>query len=108
MQAFSGCGGGVRSHCRTWASYCGAFSCCGAQALGHWGTRASVVVVSEVSGCRSWALVDLHHVGSSQTRDGTRAPCIFKYCCFKDTVVKIGGWNTFYLAVCSPDLIFNL
>ena len=34
------------------ASYCGGFSCCGAQALG---ARASVVVSRGLSSCGSWA-----------------------------------------------------
>ena len=34
--------------CSAWASHCGGFSCCRAQALG---TQASVVVVCELSSC---------------------------------------------------------
>ena len=45
--------------CRAWASPCGGFSCCGAQALGAW---ASVVA--------------LWRVGSSWTRDQTRVLCM--------------------------------
>ena len=44
---------GATLHCSTWASYCGGFSCCGAQALGVW---ASVVVARGLSSCGSWAL----------------------------------------------------
>ena len=41
-QGFSSCSEwGATLHCGAWASYCGGFSCCGAQALG---ARASVVV----------------------------------------------------------------
>ena len=39
--------------CGARASHCGAFSCCGAQALG---ARASVVVACGLSSCGSWAL----------------------------------------------------
>ena len=40
-------------HCGAWASHCGGFSCCGAQALGAW---ATVVVARGLSSCSSWAL----------------------------------------------------
>ena len=39
--------------CGVWASYCGGFSCCRAQALGMW---ASVVVARGLSSCGSQAL----------------------------------------------------
>ena len=39
--------------CGVWASHCGGFSCCGAQALG---ARASVVVAHGLSSCGSRAL----------------------------------------------------
>ena len=39
--------------CGAWASHCGGFSCCKAQALG---TRASVFVAHGLSSCGSWAL----------------------------------------------------
>ena len=39
--------------CYAWASHCGGFSCCGAQALGAW---ASVVVAHGLSICGLWAL----------------------------------------------------
>ena len=35
-------------HCGAWASHCGGFSCCRAQALGMW---ASVVVARRLSSC---------------------------------------------------------
>ena len=47
---FSSCG---ECRCQAWASHCGGFSCCRAQALG---TRASVVVARGLSSCGSWAL----------------------------------------------------
>ena len=42
-----------------WASHCGGFSCCRAQAQRLW----------------HMGLVAPRHVGSSQTRDGTHVPC---------------------------------
>ena len=39
--------------CGSRASYCGSFSCCGAQALG---AQASVVVAHGLSSCGTWAL----------------------------------------------------
>ena len=39
--------------CGAWASHCGGFSCCRAQALG---LRASVVVACRLSSCGSWAI----------------------------------------------------
>ena len=39
--------------CGAWASYCGGFSCCGAQALG---AQASVVVAHGLSSCGLRAL----------------------------------------------------
>ena len=52
------------------------FSSCSAQ--------ASVVAASRISSCNTWApghtgLVALRHVGSSQTRDQTRVPCIGRW-----------------------------
>ena len=44
---------GATLRCGVWASHCGGFSCCGAQALGTW---ASVVVAHGLSSCGSWAL----------------------------------------------------
>ena len=41
------------SSCGAWASHCGGFSCCGAQALGAW---ASVVAARGLSSCGSRAL----------------------------------------------------
>ena len=49
--------------CGAWASHCGGFSCCGAQALG---ARASVVVVRGLSSCGSQALE--HRLSSCGTR----------------------------------------
>ena len=43
---------GATLRCGTWASHCGGFSCCRAQALGTW---ASVVVVQRLSSCGLWA-----------------------------------------------------
>ena len=40
--------------CGAWASHCGGFSCCGAQALGT--ARASVVVACRLSSCGSQVL----------------------------------------------------
>ena len=83
--AFSNCSRGATFHCSAWASHCGGFSYCGAQALG---TQASVVVASGLSSCGSRALehrlsscgaralVAPRHVGSSWTRARTRVPCI--------------------------------
>ena len=39
---------GATLHCGAWASHCGGFPCCGAQALGAW---ASVVVARGLSSC---------------------------------------------------------
>ena len=39
--------------CGAWASHCGGFSCCRAQALGM---QASVVVAHRLSSCGSWVL----------------------------------------------------
>ena len=44
---------GATLRCGAWASHCGGFSCCRAQALGM---RASVVVARGLSSCGSWAL----------------------------------------------------
>ena len=44
---------GATLRCCAWASHCGGFSCCGAQALG---TRATVVVAHGLSSCGSQAL----------------------------------------------------
>ena len=44
---------GATLRCGAWASHCGGFSCCGAQAVG---ARASVVVACGLSSCGSWAL----------------------------------------------------
>ena len=64
--AFSSCGKWeLLSSCGARASHRRGFSCCGAWALG---VRASVVVANGLS-C-TW------YVGSSQTRDRTRVPCI--------------------------------
>ena len=53
-RAFSSCGKwGATLRCGVWASYCGGFSCCGAQALG---AQASVVAARRLSSCTSWAL----------------------------------------------------
>ena len=53
-RAFSSCSErGATLHCGAWASHCGGFSCCGAQALGAW---ASVVVARGLSSCGSRAL----------------------------------------------------
>ena len=57
QQAGAALHGGAR------ASHCGAFSCCGAQALG---TRASVVVAHRLSSCGSRALE--HRLSSCGTR----------------------------------------
>ena len=52
--AFSSCGErGLLYRCGAWASHCGGFSCCGAQALGTW---ASVVSARGLSSCGSQAL----------------------------------------------------
>ena len=71
---------GATLHCSAQASHCGDFSCCGARALGTWG---SVVVARRLSSCGSQAqqlwrtgLVALQHVGSSRTRAQTHVPCI--------------------------------
>ena len=34
-------GGGLPSGCGAWASHCGGFSCCGAWALGSWGSTTA-------------------------------------------------------------------
>ena len=57
---------GPLSSCCTWVSQCNAFSCCGAQALGHvsffncgsqaLGTRASVAVVHKLSCPLVWGI----------------------------------------------------
>ena len=44
---------GATLRCGAWASHCGGFSCCGAQALD---ARASVVVARGLSSCGSQAL----------------------------------------------------
>ena len=44
---------GATLPCGVWASHCGGFSCCGAQALG---ARASVVAARGLSSCGSRAL----------------------------------------------------
>ena len=74
--------------CGAWASHCGGFSCCGARALG---AQASVVAARGLSSCGSQALecrlsscgaraqLLQWHVGSSQTRDRTRVPCIGRW-----------------------------
>ena len=68
-RAFSSCSEqGLLSSCGVRASHCGGFSCCRAQALGH----------ICFSSC-SKGSVALLHVGSSQTRDWTCAPCIGKW-----------------------------
>ena len=76
---------GATLRCGAQASHCGGFSCCRARALGAW---ASVVVARGfqqlwLAGSRAQAqqlwrkgLVAPRHVGSSQTRDRTRVPCI--------------------------------
>ena len=46
-------GAGATFHCGVWASHCGGFSCCGAQALG---ALASVVAARRLSSCGSQAL----------------------------------------------------
>ena len=43
---------GVTLRCGAWASHCGSFSCCGAQALGTW---ASVVAACGLSSCGTQA-----------------------------------------------------
>ena len=53
------------SSCGPWASHCGGFSRCGAQALG-------------LEGFRSCGLVAPVHVDPSQTRDWTCVPCIVR------------------------------
>ena len=50
----------------TWASHCGGFPCCRAQALGHTG----------FSTCDTWAQLLLQHVESSPTRNQTHVPCV--------------------------------
>ena len=81
--------------CGAWASHCGAFSCCRAQALG---TRASVVAVGGLSSCGGWAqqlwlvgsraqaqqlwrtgLVAPWHMGSSWIRAQNPRPCIGRW-----------------------------
>ena len=76
---------GATLRCGARASYCGGFSCCGAQVLGE---RASVVVARGLqqlwlAGSRAQArqlwrtgLVAPRHIGSSRTRAHTRVPCI--------------------------------
>ena len=63
----------VFSNCAAWASCCSGFSCCGAQALGEWASVAAAGGLSswgshalehELSGCGTWGLVALQHVGS--------------------------------------------
>ena len=44
---------GATLRCSAWASHCGGFSCCRAQALG---TQASVVVACGISSCGLWGL----------------------------------------------------
>ena len=57
-------------HCGTWASHCGGFSCCGAQALG---AQASVGTAHGLSSCGSQALE--HGLSSCGTW-----PCCSKAC----------------------------
>ena len=54
-------------------SHCGGFSCCRAWALWHTGFSSCSTQAQQL-----WRtdLVALRHVGSSQTRDRTRVPCI--------------------------------
>ena len=74
---------GLLSSCRVQGSHCGGFSFCGAQPLG-----GATSVVAGRSGRGSWALehwlsscgtrrfVAPRRVGSSQSKDRTRVPCI--------------------------------
>lgn len=65
-RAFSSCGEqGFTLHCRAWASHCGGFSICGAQALGRGG----------FSSCCT-GLVVLRYAESSRARDHTRVPAL--------------------------------
>ena len=70
---------GATLRCSAWASHCGVFSFCRAQALG---VQASVVVARGLSSCGSRAperrlsSCGARHVGSSRTRAPTRVPCI--------------------------------
>ena len=53
VQAFSSCSEcGLLSSCSAWASHCGSFSCCRAQALGLTG---SIVAKHGLSSCAVWA-----------------------------------------------------
>ena len=55
-------------HCSVWASHCGGFCCCGAQA-------------PDAQAQQLWltGLVAPRHVGSSRTRARTRVPCIGRW-----------------------------
>ena len=84
-QGFSSCRERGLLCCGAWASYCGGFSCCRAQALG---LQPSVVAARRLISCGSQALehrlsscsaqglVAVQHVGLSWTRDRTLVPCI--------------------------------
>ena len=77
-ELFSSCGEqGPLSSCDVWASRCGGFSCCGAQALGHAGLSSCGMWAQQLwlPGSRPQAqqlccmgLVAPRHVGSPQTR----------------------------------------
>ena len=96
--------------CCAQASHCGAFSCCKAWVLG----------CSGFSSCSMWAqklwcmgLFSLWHVGSSQTRDQTRVPCIGRRIlihCTTREVLKILDWNLgkYFLRLKKDRLQMNL
>ena len=75
---------GATLHCSAWASHCGGFSCCRAQAPGTqaiavaarglrvWGSQA---LEHRLSGCAAWAFVALQHVVSSWIRVRTLVFC---------------------------------
>ena len=42
---------GLFSSCGAWASHCGGFSCCGAEALGHAGSVAGTPGLYRFNGC---------------------------------------------------------
>ena len=94
--------------CGVQASHCGGFSYCGAQALGALGARAQQLWLtgSRAQAQQFWrsGLVALWYVGSSQTRDRTRDPCIgrqtLNHCATREVptypylkAVIIGGKN---------------
>ena len=78
-QAFSSCGEWRRllSGCGTWASHCGSFSCCRAQA--HVDAKSLSPRALGLQQLLCTGSVASLHVESSQSRDGTCVLCLGKW-----------------------------